>query len=237
MNKIIGIYKITNQKNAIYIGQSTDIIKRFRDYKSLNCQGQPKLYNSLKKYGIENHKFEIVTECKIEELNNFERYYQDLYNATDSKIGLNCRLTESNNRSGKISEETKIRMSENHASKKDPEWGKRISERQKGKKHSEDRKRKIAEKAKGRKTSDETKKKMSENAKNRTDEHKRKISESNIGHKNPRAKKVIDVETLKIYECAKYCYNENKDLIKTKYVTFTQKLKGKVKNNTKFQYI
>ena len=48
-----GIYKITNPKGKIYIGQSVNIEKRFSSYKSIrNCHYQIKLFNSLKKYGF-----------------------------------------------------------------------------------------------------------------------------------------------------------------------------------------
>jgi len=59
---MIGIYKIINPFGKIYIGQSVNIEKRFKTYKALskNVIGQTKLYRSLKKYGAENHKFEIL---------------------------------------------------------------------------------------------------------------------------------------------------------------------------------
>jgi len=46
----------------------------------------------------------------IEELNDKERYYQDLYNVL-SKDGLNCKLTKSLDRSGVVSDATKLKMS------------------------------------------------------------------------------------------------------------------------------
>lgn len=57
---MIGIYKITNPNGKIYIGQSTNIDKRFYRYKRLECKGQIKLYNSLKKYGWDAHIIEII---------------------------------------------------------------------------------------------------------------------------------------------------------------------------------
>jgi len=102
---MIGIYKITNPKSKIYIGQSIDIDRRFRFYKKINCKSQTKLYNSLKYYGFDNHKFEIITECLDFELNDLERYYQDLYDVSGN-MGLNCILTTSKNRSGKMSKES-----------------------------------------------------------------------------------------------------------------------------------
>ena len=66
---MVGIYKITNPKGKVYIGYSKDIENRFKYYKRLNCKGQRKLYNSLKKYGPDNHIFEIVEECNLVDLN------------------------------------------------------------------------------------------------------------------------------------------------------------------------
>jgi len=55
----IGIYKITNPDNKVYVGQSKNIHSRFKDYKKVNYN-QRKVYESILKYGIENHKFEII---------------------------------------------------------------------------------------------------------------------------------------------------------------------------------
>ena len=67
--KQIGIYKITSPSKKIYIGQSIDIEYRWKSYKRLHCQTQTKLYNSLKKYGSDKHKFEILQLCDKEQLN------------------------------------------------------------------------------------------------------------------------------------------------------------------------
>ena len=90
---MIGIYKITSSNGRIYIGQSRNINKRFTQYKRLGCEKQPRLYNSFIKYGVDDHTFEIIEECEVEQLNIRERYYQDLYDVT-SKQGLNCTLQE-----------------------------------------------------------------------------------------------------------------------------------------------
>lgn len=129
----IGIYKITSPSNKIYIGQSVDIENRFKEYNRLHCKGQVKLYNSFIKYQVQNHIFEILEICKLEDLNNKERYYQDLYDSA-SKNGLNCTLTKSDDKSGKQSEETKLK----------------ISLINKGKKRTDEVKKKISEKSKGR---------------------------------------------------------------------------------------
>lgn len=101
---MIGIYKITNPDNKVYIGQSINIKNRFYHYSLLHCKSQIKLYCSLKKYGINNHKFEILHICDIKQLNELERYYQELFEVV-GKYGLNLRLTCSSNKTGKLSEE------------------------------------------------------------------------------------------------------------------------------------
>jgi|LakMenEpi03Aug12_release.lakeMendotaPanAssembly.Ray.scaffolds.fasta_scaffold314102_2 group I intron endonuclease len=106
---MIGIYKITNPNNEIYVGQSTNIENRWnKDYKTLRCKTQPKLYNSLKKYGPENHKFEIVEECVIEQLLMRETYYKNLYKVLEVP-SLCCRT---DGRFGHMSQETKDKISE-----------------------------------------------------------------------------------------------------------------------------
>ena len=118
---MIGIYKIISPNKNIYIGQSINIEKRFSDYKKLNnCKKQTALYRSFLKYGVQKHIFEIICECEISELNNKERYYQDIYNAIGKK-GLNCRLTASNDKSGKLSKETKQKLSNSKKGKKKSE--------------------------------------------------------------------------------------------------------------------
>ena len=107
---MIGIYKITSPSNKIYIGQSVNIEERFKQYKHLKCKGQTILHRSLKKYGVENHTFEIVCECEISELNSKERYYQELYSAIGLK-GMNCQLVNTFEQKRVFSDETKLKMS------------------------------------------------------------------------------------------------------------------------------
>lgn len=113
IGKVTGIYKITNQKGAIYIGQSRDISKRRTSYRGVSPknEGQPKLYNSLKKYGAENHIFEVIEVCELEELNVKERYWQDYYDACSRK-NLNCTLTSTDDTPSVVSDETRKKQSE-----------------------------------------------------------------------------------------------------------------------------
>lgn len=162
------IYKITNPKGRIYIGQTINWKIRIQVYKRGDCKKQKKLYNSIKKYGFDTHKFEIIHRCIDSDLNELERYYQDLYSSTD-KSGLNIRLTKSSDRSGKFSEDSRRKMSEaKKGTKRSPEVCKAISDKMKeiskqrsseyydnlkksniGRKHTEERKRNNSKAKKG----------------------------------------------------------------------------------------
>lgn len=224
--KIIGIYKIINPSNKIYIGQSIDINLRFDQYKNLlNSKGQIKLHNSFKKYGIENHKFEIIEECNIVNLNHKERYWQDFYNCLNK--GLNCKLTKTNDKSGCLCELTKSKIRKSRINTK----------------LSENTKLKISISHNGLKHSVETKIKMSNSAigKKRvfTEEHSTNISKSKKGiplskeHKMKLSRKVINTETNKIYDNT---LEASLDL-NINYGTLIQYLSGRRKNKTKLKYI
>lgn len=104
-----GIYKITSPSERVYIGQTYDLVNRFKVYLKHKCKLQVRLYASLEKYGFENHKFEILEYVEIDKLNERERYYQDLYDVLGKK-GLNCKLTKTRDRDGKHSEQTILKM-------------------------------------------------------------------------------------------------------------------------------
>jgi len=56
-----GIYKITSPTGRVYIGQSNDIERRFKTYAKLQRKRiGTGIYNSLVKYGVKAHRFEIV---------------------------------------------------------------------------------------------------------------------------------------------------------------------------------
>jgi len=114
-----GIYKITSPTGRIYIGQSTNISLRFAHYKSMHrIQRQRKIYHSLVKYGYTNHDFKVIhelpddTDCQT--LTIYEQLYIDQYR--------NCEVDMMNLRDagirGKMSEETRKRMSQSHTGTK-----------------------------------------------------------------------------------------------------------------------
>jgi group I intron endonuclease len=113
-NSIVGIYKITNPKGKLYIGQSINIERRFKEYKTLQCNKQPKIYNSLQKFTPQNHLFEIIEECSLEQLNIRELYWKLYYNSINE--GLNCELYD--NGVGPRSDEVKQKISKAHKGNK-----------------------------------------------------------------------------------------------------------------------
>ena len=110
IGKVCGIYKITSPSGRYYIGSSGNIKNRWKDYFYLKCSSQPKIYNSLKKYGSENHIFEIIEECEFENLYEKERYYQELYDCLGEN-SLNCNLVETKNKKRTFSQEMRQKMS------------------------------------------------------------------------------------------------------------------------------
>lgn len=105
---MIGIYKITNPENEIYIGQSINIEKRFYGYQKLHCECQPVLYLSLLKHSVKNHFFEIIEECEIHELNERERYWQDVYNLSHKL--LNMKLVGTNKKIRYVSDDDRKKL-------------------------------------------------------------------------------------------------------------------------------
>lgn len=89
---MVGIYKITNLiNNKVYIGQSSDIERRFNEHKhdpfEQNNHGYNYIfYQAIREYGIDNFSFEILETCSIKELNEKEKYWIKYYN---SYIGWN----------------------------------------------------------------------------------------------------------------------------------------------------
>lgn len=170
---MIGIYKITSPSGKIYIGQSINILSRINKYKNARCITQPIILKSILKYGWDNHIFEIVCECEQSELNEKERYYQEMFDCI-GKNGLNCMLTNTKTKTGRVRQETIDKFT----GRKLPES---TREKMKNKKLSEEHKFKIAQANIGREVSEET---------------RRKISESNKGKK--RTQEYIDKMKLRV---------------------------------------
>lgn len=150
MKKIIGIYCIENIINGKkYIGQSVNVKDRLYGHKAKLKSGKHKnnhLQFAVNKYGIENFKFYIITECEVEQLDFMECYYISTYKSDNADFGYNTEPGGS--RGLKImSEQTKLK----------------ISEALQGRVFTEEHKSKIGEANRKRVISEETKQKMSNN--------------------------------------------------------------------------
>ncbi len=87
-----GIYKITNQLNKMcYVGQSVDVAKRWKDHAKcglgIDTPANNKLYKAMQEEGLENFSWELLEQCKKEELNEKEKFYIGLYQS--DKYGYN----------------------------------------------------------------------------------------------------------------------------------------------------
>lgn len=239
------IYKITSPSDRVYIGQAVNINRRLSAYKRSDCKGQKRLFSSIQKYGFNNHKFEIIEECDNELLNERERFYQDLYNVLSIK-GLNCKLTNTNEKRLVYSEETLKKISE---SSKNRIWSeerkKEFSQKRKGVKLSEESKKKISISNSGKnngmygfvyseeyrqkkrefKHSKETIEKIRINSKGKvkTEEHLRNISIA-------KSRIILDINTGIFYNNLK----EVSELFEISYSTLKKRMYGTLKNNTSF---
>ena len=236
------IYKIVSPSNRVYIGQTISLQRRLSAYKRNDCKGQKRLFNSFNTYGFENHIFEVIEECDDDKLNERERHYQDFYNVL-SKNGLNCKLTNTNDKKLVHSEESLKKISESSKNrfwsderkkqfainrtgvKMSEETKQKISFKNKGNKHTEEYKLKMSKIKKGSIVSEETKQKISLNSKGKikTKEHLRNISLAN-------SRIILDTKTGIFYNNLK----EVSELFEISYSTIKKRMYGKLINNTSF---
>lgn len=89
---VSGVYKITSPSGRVYVGQSQDLYTRFNQYRRGACKRQPLLYNSLNKYGFDNHTIDVIL-CGTEHLDSIEiqtiSECQSNFNKHPDKRGLN----------------------------------------------------------------------------------------------------------------------------------------------------
>jgi group I intron endonuclease len=88
------IYKIINKiNNKVYIGCTTKTIeKRYKShlYRCFKKNYDSRLYNSMRKYGIENFEIELLEECDIDSIYEIEKIYIQKFDSY--KNGLNSTL-------------------------------------------------------------------------------------------------------------------------------------------------
>lgn len=117
----MGVYRITSPSGAVYIGQSWDILDRWRIYKSRPCKDQPRLYNSFQKHGTTNHQFEILlwfsAGCSQAVLDQREREQI----ADHKRRGLTLLNVMEGGRGSRHSEETKAKIGAANRGNKRPD--------------------------------------------------------------------------------------------------------------------
>lgn len=87
-----GIYKLTHIESGIsYVGQAKDIkerwIKEVKEALGIDAPTTNKRCNFMREKGVDNFTFEILEKCSIQELDEKEQFYINLYQTYD--YGLN----------------------------------------------------------------------------------------------------------------------------------------------------
>jgi group I intron endonuclease len=125
---MIGIYKITEKDNPsmFYVGKSNDIERRFSEHKTKTYeQSRIPFDGYIKEKGVNAFIYEVLEECKIEELNEKEKYWVDKLNAKSSGNKFDGGLRDvvgSNNPHAKLTEEDVVKIRKaynNHCKQKD----------------------------------------------------------------------------------------------------------------------
>lgn len=167
-----GIYCITCvDTGKRYIGQSVNIYNRWQQHKyelNSNKHYNDYLQNAWNKYGADQFNISVLEYCSIEDLNENERYYINLYDTINRSKGYNLKsggqdtFQYSNDTKQKLSDAIKKsyldpdrrKIQQINALKQwaNPEIKKKISGANNGmfgKHHSEEAKQKISEARKG----------------------------------------------------------------------------------------
>lgn len=129
---LCGIYYIKNlMNNKYYIGQSVDILRRWRREKyDLNCEESAwnvHLQRSWRQYGEENFEFQIVELCQPEQLDEREMHWITLYDSYNN--GYNQSLGGGGVNGWKHTSESKAKISESNRKTITPERRKEASDR------------------------------------------------------------------------------------------------------------
>jgi group I intron endonuclease len=191
---ITGVYGLRNRTTGKwYIGQSWDLANRWGHHRRLKCKRQPKIFNALAKYGVDDFEFvlleQVVCPSQIA-LDRVERYWIKRYNSTEEGYNL-----QSGGSYGKHSVETRRRMLGHKKPNRTKEQRENMAAAQRGKIQSAESVEKRAAKMRGRKRPPRTvewSRKIGEAAKLRyknknshplygrshSDETRRKISEA-----------------------------------------------------------
>jgi group I intron endonuclease len=164
------IYKVTNIVNGkMYIGQTVYDLKKRKGqhlYSVKSYKDNFYFHRAIRKYGPDNFKWKIIHECdNINFLDRFEIFYIGYYDTYNN--GYNLTLGGGGSVGGKVSAETRHKLSIANSGKNNPMYGK---------KRSVEFKKKMSEAKKGKKNPNY--------GKEMPVETRKKISETRIGMKH-----------------------------------------------------
>lgn len=77
------VYKISNSEGEVYIGSTirNEIATRKNEHKySFKKKRKGLLYDSFKKYGFDNHKFDILSHCNKKDVRELEHFLIQEFN-------------------------------------------------------------------------------------------------------------------------------------------------------------
>lgn len=126
------IYKITSPTNKLYVGKTYNLKHRIASHKCASKQGKNLiLHNSIRKYGWNNHVFEVIEEVADELMNEREIYWVSELKTYcyENENGMNMTKGGDGQRSTWI-HKTELRkwFSEKFSGDKNPFFGKKHTE-------------------------------------------------------------------------------------------------------------
>lgn len=187
------VYKLTSPSQKIYIGITKQPLSR-RWANGTGYKRCPAIHKAIKKYGWDSFNKEIIArELTESEAKDYEVFFIKLYGSNKKAYGYNLTDGGDGTSGRKMTEETRRKIIEKNK-------GKRLTEAQKehlrqinlGKHHSEETKKKMSASRKG--------KKFPNRKRVLSDEERKRLSDNFKGTNNPLARKVICLETLKVYD-------------------------------------
>lgn len=155
-----GIYMWTSPSGKNYIGQATDLVRRYNQFLNFgNRYGGKKINDARSKYNnADEWTYMVLERCSIDELDEREIYYIGLYDTMNN--GYNCESGGNENKV--LSDEARLNIKLSKIGDKNPNFGSHRT--------------------------DKTKQKISEALKGKTftDEHKRNLSIGQKGRESPK---------------------------------------------------
>lgn len=126
------IYKITSPTNKIYVGKTYDLRKRINCHKSCVRKGSNIiLHNSIRKYGWDAHRLEVIEEVDDGKLNEREIYWIKEFKTYcyENKVGLNMTKGGDGQRTTWLHDtERRKKQSKRYLNEGNPFYGKKHSD-------------------------------------------------------------------------------------------------------------